>query len=703
MSPEIAAISYAAAFVAYLLLAGLLLTRLRRPHGGLLVIACVATAVWSGATAYGALRGNPLSLATTFLELARNFAWYIFLLSLLGIFDKKKESKPSIKFAVSLLTVALVATVYAYTGASASGAAALLIGSGGYTCLAVAGMLLVEQLFRTASQQGRWGIKFACLGIGGMFAFDFYLYSEAMLFRQINADVWSARGIVDALTAPLIAVSAARNSHWKAGVAVSRRLLFNSVALFGAALYLLAMAAVGYYLRYFGGSWGIVAQSAFLFGAVLLLGAVMFSGAFRAHLRVFLSKHFYAYGYDYREEWIRFTRTLAKSGGSQCEQAVKAIGNLVESQGGALWVKRESGDCEPAGYWNMFSSTVVEPGNSSLCRFLEREHWIVDLQEFSEKPENYKDLAIPRWLAEMPKAWLVVPLIIRGKLFGFVVLAQARSPIKLNWEVLDLLKIAGSQAASYLAQNEAANALLVARQFDSYHRMSTFVVHDLKNLVAQLSLLVANAEKHKDSPEFQQDMLETVAYSVDKMKLLLQKFNRSRSSELPVGIALDKLARQVVEFKASLRPSPTLRITHPGLMVFGNFARLERVISHFVLNAIEATPRDGKVTLSVERHGNRAVIICEDTGQGMTDEFIRERLFKPFESTKSTGMGIGVFEAREYIYELGGRIEVNSRVSEGTTFRISLPLYENDEQTVPAVESGRGRASEPAEKETSLY
>ena len=119
-------------------------------------------------------------------------------------------------------------------------------------------------------------------------------------------------------------------------------------------------------------------------------------------------------------------------------------------------------------------------------------------------PEKYSAITLPQWLQAIPKAWLVVPLIQHRKLFGFVVLAQPRSRVKLNWEVSDLLKVAGNQAASYLAQHEAANALLVARQFESFNRMSTFVVHDLKNLVSQLSLLLSNAEKHKKNPEFQE-------------------------------------------------------------------------------------------------------------------------------------------------------------------------------------------------------
>ena len=225
--------------------------------------------------------------------------------------------------------------------------------------MAVIGMILVEQLYRNTPVKQRWGIKFACLGIGGIFAYDFYLYSDALLLRDVNPEIWAARGIINALVVPLVAVSAARNPQWSVGITVSRRILFYSAALFGAAAYLLAMAAAGYYLRFFGGSWGTVMQVTFLFGAVILLLAVLFSGTLRSWLRVFISKHFFSYNYDYREEWLRFTRTLSESGHELEERVIQALAQLVESPGGGLWISRESGKCEPVSHWNMPSASGI--------------------------------------------------------------------------------------------------------------------------------------------------------------------------------------------------------------------------------------------------------------------------------------------------------------------------------------------------------
>jgi putative PEP-CTERM system histidine kinase len=201
-----------------------------------------------------------------------------------------------------------------------------------------------------------------------------------------------------------------------------------------------------------------------------------------------------------------------------------------------------------------------------------------------------------------------------------------------------------------------------------------------------LSLLLSNAEKHKNNPEFQKDMFETLDFSVQKMKLLLQKLGRGASAETPTTLNMDKLLQQAVASKSAVDPKPVLEIMDAGLRVRANWERLERVIGHIIQNAVEATPRDGQVNVRLRQQEKNAVIEVKDTGQGMTEEFIRERLFKPFDSTKSAGMGIGVFESREYITELGGQLEVTSKPMQGTTFRISLPLHGNVVHTTETVE-----------------
>jgi putative PEP-CTERM system histidine kinase len=685
---SIAAYSYALAAVCFLVLGAPLFTRWRgRNYWRVLTAACMLSAVWAALLAWSASHMTMWSAMTGAVEILRDAGWSVFLAALLGNWRDPRsrmpfQLRPSMFAAGCLYALMLCATLAGYWNLPLLGDLGLMPTVAAHVVFAVYGMLLIEQVYRNKSAPERWAIKYACLAIGGMFAYDFYMYSHTMLFRETNPDIWAARGIVNALTVPLLAVAMGRSNSWSSPLALSRRVMFHSAALFGSAAYLLTMGSAGYYLRFFGGSWGTVMQVTFLFGALVLLAGILFSGTFRSWLKVFISKHFYSYNYDYREEWMRFTRTLSEPGPRLGERAIEAVAALVESPGGVLWLRRDGGTFAPSATWHAPASAAQEPADSPFCRFLESMQWVVDLHECARRPERYDGLELPGWIDSFPRGWLVVPLILQGKLFGFVVLQDPRSKVKLNWEVIDLLGIAGSQAASYLAQEQAANALMVARQFESFNRMSTFVVHDLKNLVAQLSLMNANAERHKNNPEFQRDMQETVAYSVQKMKLLLQKLGRAARPEKPVPLAVDEVVRHAVALKAAFEPRPRLEIASSGLYVLADRERLERVVGHLIQNAIEATPRSGQVLVGASASGGRVLIEITDTGEGMSEEFIRERLFKPFESTKSAGMGIGVFESREYINELGGSLEVTSAPSHGTTFKLLLPLYEEAAQAI---------------------
>jgi len=198
-----------------------------------------------------------------------------------------------------------------------------------------------------------------------------------------------------------------------------------------------------------------VLQITFLFGALLLLFGIIFSGTLRARLKVFLSKNFFSYRYDYREEWLRFTRTLSEGepGVRLRESSIQAIAELVESPAGALWMSNDPGTFEQVAHWNMSSAQGTEPSDSTLCQFLEMRKSVIDLDECAAQPEFYDNLTVPAWLSAIPGAWLVVPLILHERLLGFVVLARSKGKVNLDWEVNDLLKTAGGQAASYLASS----------------------------------------------------------------------------------------------------------------------------------------------------------------------------------------------------------------------------------------------------------
>ena len=285
---------------------------------------------------------------------------------------------------------------------------------------------------------------------------------------------------------------------------------------------------------------------------------------------------------------------------------------------------------------------------------------------------RYGGLALPAEISAMRDAWLIVPLQSDRNLTGFAVLADPRIAIELDWEVRDLLKTAGGQAGSYLAYAQATEALLEAQKFDAFHRMSTFVVHDLKNLIAQLQLLLSNVERHRDNPEFQRDMLKTIEHVVGRMHGLTLQLRpeasaRDRARPVDVGSA----ARNVAQLRSEWGSGLTVE-AEDGAVAWAHEDLLERVIAHLVQNAFEASVERTDVGLRVKRAGEQVLIEVADRGRGMTPEFVRERLFKPFQTTKETGMGIGAFECQQYVQQVGGSIEVESSPEGGTRVRVRL-------------------------------
>ncbi|MET0093393.1 MAG: XrtA/PEP-CTERM system histidine kinase PrsK, partial [Sedimenticola sp.] len=543
-----------------------------------------------------------------------------------------------------------------------------------WVVFAITGLFLVEQLFRNATQGNRWAIKHIGLGLGGLFAYDFFMFSDALLFKHLNEHLWNARGIINGFMVPLIAISIARNPKWKLNIHVSRQVVFHSTTFLGAGVYLLLMAGAGYYIRSFGGQWGITFQIVFLSGAVILLFVLLFSGRIRAKIRVLLSKHFFSYKYDYREEWLKFSKTLAASNEEVPERLIHAIAAFVNSQGGTLWVGKKH-LFELSGRW-----CSPDPGfrsialSNDLRGFFEQKQWILDLHEYEKDPDVYDNLDLPAEIKLLSGYWLVIPLFSQDKLQGLILLLESETQKILNWEDRDLLKTAAQQASIYLVQYQADRKLMQARQFEAFHRLSAYVVHDLKNILAQQSLLLTNAEKHRHKPQFIDDVFKTIKSSVDRMTRLMEQMQSGIRGNNPVQVDLSELLSNVVERYSNRQPVPELTLPEEVVHVSADYEQLATVFGHLLQNAQEATGKAGNVCVRLTQHSEQAIIQVEDDGHGMDDQFIRERLFKPFDSTKGlTGMGIGVFESRELIRALGGDISVTSSPGKGAHFRIELP------------------------------
>jgi putative PEP-CTERM system histidine kinase len=670
-----------AAYGAFALYFAQRLLRGRMPVSALALVflgALVMSAAWAGAAWLDGQRHwseQQSAWLVDALDLARMGLWFAFLLALMPPGQRGGGlawARPVTAIAVGAQLALIVAAEFLPPEALARPQALASL------ALAVLGLVLVEQMLRNASADARWNAKPVGLGLGAIFVFDLFIGSQAALFQRFDGDAVSVRALVHAAAVPLLYVASRRHGDWLGKLHVSRAAAFHSAALLLVGCYLLLVAALGYYVRYTGGHWGRALSVALVFVALVGLALLVASGAMRARLRVYISKNFFSYRYDYREEWLRFTQLLAHSVEPQhtAETVVRALANLVESPSGMLWLQRSAGaDFLQAARWNLPAQPGAEARDGALGRFWQEKAWIVDLDEWRANRAAYPGLELPDWLVQEARCWLLVPLLVREALIGFVVLGRPRTVVELNWEVRDLLRTAASQASGYLAQAQATEALLEARKFDAFNRMSAFVVHDLKNIVTQLSLMMKNAKRLRDNPEFQQDMLDTVENSLEKMRqLMLQLREGDKPHGVTSGVDLEQIARRLAAAASSKGRVLELEL-QPGVSTRGHAERVERVLGHVVQNAFDATPPTGHVRLVLDSEGSQARVRVEDSGCGMSEDFIQNRLFKPFQTTKASGMGIGAHESHQYVQELGGKISVHSELNRGTTVTLLLPLF----------------------------
>ncbi|MCG8115079.1 MAG: PEP-CTERM system histidine kinase PrsK, partial [Candidatus Thiodiazotropha endolucinida] len=535
---SIGIIGYAISATLFLLFSVMLVTSWRgRIEGIYLLTASVTTACW--ALAAVALQVDESVLTRTayqIFEIARNIAWFVFLFRLL--FNLQQACGKNLRNLAYIPIAILIGSTVLIVVEPISQLFPVPIGTGGfasyplvgYLGFAITGLTLIEQLYRSTRPEMRWSVKYLYLGMGVLFVYDFFLYAEALLFNRVDTTLWQARGLTSALAVPFVAIAATRNPSWSVRVFVSKQVVFHATTIIAAGAYLVTMAAVGYYIRFYGGSWGKATQVAFVFAGVIFLITVLFSGNLRSKLKVFVNKHFFSYKYDWRDEWLRVVQTLSNGrGGKEIRiRVIQAISDSIDAGGGYLWMSDNAGGYQCVSHWQVSANNILFATSDSLVTYFSNSDWIIDVDEYKQFPERYESLKLDDQLIAIDNAWLIIPVKHHEQLLGFVLLTQPKLTKSVNWEDRDLIKAAAKQAGSYLALLQTSEALNQANQFEAFNRLSAFVVHDLKNLIAQLELVVKNAERHKNNPEFMDDAVKTIGNAVSKMGRLLTQLRQGR-------------------------------------------------------------------------------------------------------------------------------------------------------------------------------
>jgi putative PEP-CTERM system histidine kinase len=683
------AVLYAIGAIAFSALAATLLIRAQRGlSAALFALACTLTAGWLGTAAVQFWRYGELRAAAFALEAASGLAWLIFVGCLLWSVANAfvRPRRMILASAATLLVGASIAVVLAYISEVSGVSDKVFIAFRLLTIITSA--IVLENLIRNTAAGEWWSLKLLCIGLGGVLAYDLFLYADGLLFSALSRPLIAARGVIYALVVPLLFVVTIRRGMWHAQLHVSHRTAFYSSAIAAIGSYLAVMALAAYYITRMGGTWGPIVQAIFLFGALITLLLIMFSGSSRAFLRVTIAKHLYKYKYDYREEWLRFTRRLGEteSGAPIALRITEAVADIVDSTGGALWLRDGERYALASTLYTAASSLgaqEVEP----LARILSEKGWIIDLDEWQQNPDRYDGLQLPQALRSIQHGWIIVPLAHRGQLLAFVLLLRPRTHRSLDWEDFDFLKLIGLHAGSFLAEHRAMQALAQAQEFERFNRRTAFVIHDIKNIVSELSLFASNIRKHGDNPRFLKDLTEAIEGAVGRSKRLIERLHDDQDR---IAVASNRPLSLKPLMAALMQGFPEGSVAFQvengseDLAVAGDEDRLRALFGHMLRNALDATGGRGGVTLSLGASGARAIVEVSDNGPGMAADFVLNQLFKPFHSTKSGGLGIGAYQCREHARELGGDIEVITSPGSGTTMRIFLPLARAPDLERPA-------------------
>jgi putative PEP-CTERM system histidine kinase len=672
-------LSYLLAAVAALTAGAVLLVKSR--NGDITrrgALACAMTALWALVLAGQAFVGAPQSWIALLLQALRFGAWFVVLRAFAPASSRwLKYSSLGLVIAISLYAV--IGWIGDYRGQFSLPLVDAFQEGG--LLLAFVGLVATEQAMRNAPVAHWREVRLCAAGIGGQFAFDLFLYSQALLLGQIDAGAWLMRGAVTALLLIPFTIGAWRLPASEPRVFVSRQVVFYTTAFTAVGLYLCFMALGGYYVRERGGSWGNALQVIFLCGAAAILALVLLSESPLRRLRVFISTHFYRNKYDYRIEWMRFVATLSSPEEADIHRtAIRAVAQIFGSGGGMLVLRDEQRDrfslhaTWPETYEREVSCGALE-GSDPLPQFLRDRQWVIDLREYRDEARVYGTLEIPHWLDPSGPWRVITPLLVGSELLGFLILRSPPEPFSMNFEDRDLLKTVGRNVAVQLAQHRADEKLAQSRQFDAYSRFAAFVMHDLKNSVAQLQLLVANAARHRNNPVFVDDAIGTIQNTAERMTRLSEQLQSRDMQDTRRPVDITAIARAAVVRSAARQPRVVMQAAEREFSVNADPERLAAVIDHVIRNAQEATPPSAAVAVRIEEVDGQADIHVVDEGAGMDAEFIRQRLFRPFDTTKgSKGMGIGAYQAREYARWLGGDVEVHSTPGKGTDFCIRLPL-----------------------------
>lgn len=647
-----------------------------------LVTAIAVTALWALNMLVGASVNLPVNAAGGVAETMRNGAWLWALWALIGRAGPTTEGGAGLPRGAGVAVAALLAAMLCQIaldlvlgGVRTLGSASLPLFRAVWllrAATALGAIFLLQGLFGRMGRAQMRRMGWMAAGLTLLWAYEFNHYLLALMSDGHVLVLGQMRGMVLVMIAPLLALGLWDDPDRK--LTLSRSAAYRLTVIGIGAAYAFGLLLMVMLARAIEDPSARVMQLGVLFALSVIAIILLPTGPFRSWLRVEIAKHLFAHRYDYREAWLRFAEAVAddgRRGSPPMTRAVAAVAGAVAAPAALMLLRDDTGRFAPAASWHW-----PEPGDADTCALpeslaarLEETGWIV---EIARRDDPLAPL-LPPWIVADPSCWALVPLIHRGRLLGAMLIARPTGRRDLDWEDLDMLRVAAAQIAMTLSERAHQQALAEAQRFEEFNRRFAFILHDIKNLVSQIALLAANAERHADNPAFREDMVLTLREAASRLTGLLARLARPDIEQADPQATADlaAIARSVADAAGTgaCYEGPT------ACAVRGDGGGLRQAISHIVQNAIDATAAGNppvRLVLTVGEDAAQLAII--DRGVGMSAQFLRDGLFRPFHSTKPNGFGLGAHEARALVAGMGGRLLVESREGEGSRFTLSLPI-----------------------------
>ncbi len=541
----------------------------------------------------------------------------------------------------------------------------------------------LEKTFRSTVGTMRWRIKFMILGLAVIFATRIYTLSQMMLFSEFDLTLVDIEAGALIIGCVLIAVSYFRNGMAELDVYPSHSVLQGTVTLLLAGGYLFAIGLLGQLIAFLGGAGSFRTQAFLILPGIAGLAVLLLSERFRQNIKRFVSRHFKRPQHDFRKVWLLFTQRISGilDRDSVCLVAAKLISETFNVLSVTIWRVDEQDERLVFG-----ASTALNARDA-----------LADKRELSPQftaPLAIRKMARPFDLEQLNEDWaenlkratsaqfrkggnrICLPLSAGERWLGCAILADRVNGLPYTVEELDLLKCMGDQIAAALLNLRLTNELMVAKELEAFQTMSAFFVHDLKNATSSLGLTLQNLQVHFADPEFREDALRGIASTIGRINLHIERLGllRSKLELKPVQSDLNQLVLETLDHLNGMPGVELIKELQPLPNVVVDREQMQNVVTNLLLNAREAVGTDGEIRVETAQRDGRAILSITDNGCGMSRDFLRESLFRPFQTTKKKGLGIGMFQSKVIVEAHRGSIQVESEPGKGTKFGVLLPL-----------------------------